>query len=374
MFVYFFTFIVTILISSTIEKTSNKKNMILLSFFLLVFLSFISGVRSINLGFDAKVYINNVFNNISRSTSFSNFMELSSLESGFSILSYILFKINPNINFMLFGYSFITTLFIMLFALREKEKISFTNVMAVYYLTIYLHSFNLIRQCISISIILYAFSLFKDKKYKSSIFWIIVSLFIHDSAIFSLPLFILYAILNEKKKNSTKIVYGLFIILLLICIAAFYEKIILFFYNINLISYKYASYISKFETPDFNVSTIFVKVIWMILIFISLKNRKILKSSYVYILFLVLDFIVTILSIKINPLQRITYYYYYVGLFYFLPNLRSAIKKDKFNKMFINMIIYGNLIIFVLWKTVIGNGYAIYPYRSDIISWLNLFF
>ena len=80
---------------------------------------------------------------------------------------------------------------------------------------------------------------------------------------------------------------------------------------------------------------------------------------------------IKIISIKLHPIYRIGQYYYYIGVLNILPLLKNFIKsKDLVNKKIINFLIYSALIFMFVWLTLLGNGHKVYPYQSDIYTWM----
>lgn len=374
MIIYIITFLVVIVLSKLIERYKKSKISYFIAIVLLLILSIVAGIRSVDMGWDASKYVVSTFYRLDYYNGLIEpFMNETTVEMGFSIYSWFLYKLYPNINFLMFGYSFITTFFIMIFAFREQNKISISKVLIIYYLTLYLVSYNIIRQSISVAIVLVSISLFKDKKKIKALMLFIISLLFHDSAILAIPIYILYIILNKSSSNNIKLRRAIIILIVTLIVSYCYSYIIQMLYNIGLITQKYYNYFLSYDDIDYNLSNIFINIYWLIFscVFIKMDTEKNKFNELIFnIVLFSISLVINVVSIKIHPIYRISYYYYYIGLFNFVPRFNSYIRNDKANRKVGNLLVYGFLLLMFLWMTVLGNGHNIYPYHSDIYIWL----
>ena len=379
MYIYIVGLIITIVLSGIIEKNKikNPKVSIFFSAILLFILSFIAGARSINLGWDASKYVVSTFNRLELyGGNFSQFLDYTTVEKGFSTFSYALYKIHPNINFLLFGYSFITTLLIMMYAFKEKEHVSFSMLMIVYYMVYYLITFNIIRQSISIMIVLLSYSYFSERKYAKSLVLFALALSFHSSTIFTIPIYTLNYVSRKTPTKRKKRLNYFLIISFTILLSLTYEQIASFMASIGLISNKYIGYITNYDRGvDYNLSNIIFNIYWILLGLLFLKS-KLTEEKYTNlsnnIVILVISLIINIVSIKLHPVYRAGFFFYYIGIFSFLPTLNQYISKENItNRKLAKMIVLSAALVIFLWTTILGNAHHIYPYQSDIYTWLS---
>lgn len=380
MITYIVLFILVLLFGKALDKYKNDKLVsFLLAAILILILSLVAGIRSINLGYDASKYVRSTLFRIEYFDTYKEFMANTTVESGFSTFSYLICMISPNLNLMMFCYSLVTSIFIFLFLYNEKDKISLSKGLIIYYLTLYLVSFNIIRQSISVAMVLYSFSMVRKNKKIIPILVLLVAMTFHNSTIFAIPIYVLYfgyKFMDKKKIVWKKKIYITGVVLVLLFILGwFYEPIVLFFYNIGLISQKYVSYLTRFEdTVDLNLGNLLIRVVWLFLGYKYLCSKRIdqetKNNTFMCYVLLLIEFLISLISIKMVPLNRLGYFYYYIGIFYLLPQIHNIYKENIRGKQLLNGTIYFVLIFNFIWRTVLTNSYAVYPYASDIFTWM----
>ena len=374
MITYIVLFVFVLFLSRVIEKNKNNKFGYIFATIFIIVLSTVAGVRSIEMGWDAQKYVISTFFRLNYfNGELRPFLNATTVEIGFSVYSFILYKLCSDINFLMFGYSFLTTLLVTMFAFREKDNIPISKVLIVYYFTLYLISFNIIRQSISTLIILLSVSFYKDKKIISAFLLYIVAILFHNSAVLAIPIYVLFSILKNGDSNSAKIKKGLFVVICVLIICSIYEKLALSLYQAGIISQKYYSYMIEYDRIDYNLSNILINAYWLVFGLLFLKvgtNTKRFNNLIFSVVMLFISLVINIISIKIHPIYRIGYYYYYVGMFNLVPVFSTYVKKDSTNYKLGNYVVYVALILMFLWMTILGNGHNIYPYHSDIIQWL----
>ena len=162
----------------------NKKVGMLLMFILFLVLTF----RGENVGSDTIMYYNNDFN-VDLEFSLTNKFEIS-----FQTISYFISELNLNPRWCLYLLSALTFVFLYLSAKRYNKLFGTSYVCFFYFfflLGFYSLAFNISRQLLAVSILLYAYSfLFENniKKFYFIIYAILASSF-HISSIIFIPLF-----------------------------------------------------------------------------------------------------------------------------------------------------------------------------------------
>lgn len=371
MLIYIILLIITIIFSINIEKYKNNKLGKILAIILLFILSLVAGARTIELGWDAQKYVASTFFRLNYfDGDYSSFMDETTVEYGFSLLSYLLYKIKPDVNLLLFAYSFVTTALIFIFGFIEKKNIKFSNLLIVYFFTLFLVSFNIIRQSIAVGFALVAFSyLKKNKKILCTIFTILTCMF-HSSGIFVLLIYLLYAFIGDEKNKSKRVFKVIILILFTLFFCFLYEYVVKIVYSIGLIPYKYYEYMISFDRIDYNLSNIGVMLYWLIVSCMALKSnpdekykKKILFESLLFFIALAIN----IVSIQVPPIYRMGFYFYYIGLFNFVGSFDLYFKNVPLNGKILKILSSVLLICLFLWITVLANSYNIYPYKSNIL-------
>lgn len=371
--IYILMLIFVIFISTIMHKNKdNKKVVIFLSLVLLVSLSFVAGIRAMELGYDAKQYIPTIFKRLEKYDTFSTFSNGFDFEFLFKVISYFAYKIHPNTISLMFFYSFVTTLFMLLFAYNEKDNLPFNCTLVIYYATLYLYSYNIMRQAIALAIIFYSFSLLRKNKYIKSLLFLIVALLSHDSAFIAVPIFIIKFVTERLDTKAKKTYFLTFTTVFVVALCFMYEDIIYLLNNIGLLPDKFVNYLSTYgdNAIDLNLADTLFKLLCVIISFFVLKMQKLEQDeSYCFLIYALLALMMNIIAFKIYPIYRCGNYYFYLCLFYLFPKIKTLFCEEQ--QKFGNGFMYAIVILFFLWKVILGNAYLIYPYSSDIFKFLH---
>lgn len=160
-----------------IYSNSNRRKEIVCSFLLIMILMLLCGLRGINCGTDNVNYLY-----IFRTHNFESF------EYGF-IASYLLI---PNFQLWLFLYALFT--YVILFYQLKKETLYMCLGVLIYIISttrFFPESFNIIRQALAASIMLWAFICWKHSRKLNAFFGVIFAMLFHTSSIIAIPFFFL---------------------------------------------------------------------------------------------------------------------------------------------------------------------------------------
>ncbi len=336
--------------------------------------SIFAGLRTVELGYDTKLYLLRIYNNINNLniSQFIKYLPNENLEKGFTIYIYLLTRIQHNINFVMFGAQLIVTICFFIFSYHYKNKVSMTIMTFIYGCTLYLFTFNIIRQSISLGFVLLMIISLDKKKKASSIFFFIIALSFHNSTVFAL-IIPLFNFINEKSKmsNKTKFVLYFLGIIATFLTVFFYSQIIKSLYNLGILSYRYFDYINESNTNyrstiDIEYSLLFMKIMIILIGLLYFKAKHISteekNENKKWFIMLIFDLIITFLSFKLANTDRLSWYIYYPALFIFSPRLVNCFKNDKYNKTMANIIICSVFLVYCLEK-LITNQYHICPYK-----------
>lgn len=381
--IYILCFILTPLLIYFAEKQLKKEKKIsgyILLFLAILIPSLVAGLRSLNVGRDIGTYVTPAIKN-ALSMNFADYMKSylnfgGDLESGYRILIYICSHISSSPNFSLFVIQFLTMLFVVLFAYKNREKMNMTFVMIVYMLTCYCTSLNYMRQNLAIAIILLSVCFFEKKKYIKTLLLFLLAFSFHKISIVALLIYFFIWLTNLKipQKRKTLIYYLVFISMILATI--FYSKIVYFFTNvISILPEKYYKYTTFYFGTDESrsLSEYLYKIFWIVAAFIYKKfvNKEENPINIDLTLFLLFtDFLTLVIAYQITNASRVGLYFYYLGLFYIIPNFNKIFKNNKTRKL-ISLACIAIMFMYWIWVFVIYKWCETFPYTSDIIKFLH---
>lgn len=348
--IYFFTFLVSIFISSFYKKTNNKviqKIIILLSIAPPIFIATIR----YNVGIDFFGYYESYVKIQSKCQSLTGILEYyqEPLHVIINIIAYKLFN-------SYYGFLFIASFLVMIFTfkgiLNFKRYISISLAYFIFLTTMYHVSFNGTRQVIAALIIFYAYKYIINRDLKKYIIFVIIAGLFHKSAYICM---FLYWVWYDEGKNENK--YYLKLMIFTIAIPIMTKIIYYLCIKFNI----YVKYFSKYEV----ITTYgFILYIIPMLVIIYLNRKNLSKDNKS-----LQKFFTRIYMLQI-PLQLIGNYIPYADRLslYAMPAqiillpifLSRLLVNKKINKLLIiSWYILYYIIMFILLKS---NG--VYPYQT----------
>ena len=277
-------------------------------------LCFLAGVRDLKVGTDIHYYFYQIFYDFTN-TEISIIEEFSrtGVDIGFILLVYI-GKIFNNVNISMFIVEFAVLAPIYIFAYRNRKKYSITFIILIYCLTMYVRSFNLMRQSISISLLILSMDYLKDKHIKKSIMCFILALLMHKTAIVGLIVYFIIYIRNTKGETKLKniiIIYIVFILSILIL-----EPFLV------LIGSKYVRYLNNsIDNNVFSILRLLKKMIWIFIAGISYyisrkqKKQEIKNELFVAFNIFIIDFFIALIAIKAPGLRKSHILFYNICIY-----------------------------------------------------------
>lgn len=362
--VFFISYFFALIGENFIKKTKNRIGICSLGLSLIL-LCIVAGVRDLSIGTDIYIYFYYIFNNLAnKGMSLIYEFQNSNVEMGFVILVYLgsLFK---NVNFAMFLIELCVGLPIYIYAYKQKDKHSISFIIAIFILTMYVRSFNLMRQSIAMSIIILATYYFDNKKYKMTFFLTVLAILMHTSAMISVLIYIFIEISKTKKDN--KIILFITVYAGLIIFVIGFEPILSTFLP------RYARYLGRDSEASLTVIRIVKKLFWIILAIVNLRFAKFAdkdrhEKAFLSLNLFITELILSILSIKVSNAGRIGYYFLNLGYIVLCPNLQLVCKHKRFAKICLICI------LFTFWYNmtgVVNSGDQTYPYISNILTFLN---
>jgi len=327
MLIYILLPLLNIILYFFLSKKEKGRKIYLIT--ILTVLMLLSSFRSKQIGADYSVYVN-VFENISKHISSYP------MEKGYLILNYLVSIFTSNyVVFSLVINSIIFSVFYKFIKDNVDEKY-YVWIMSMFILNPYLYiqsTFNIIRQMLSICIILYGIKFLNEKKYIHFVLSIILASQFHSMGYIYLSLLLIKLIKWDEKK------FYLISIGSLVMNILGENNVILQFLS-SLLGYgKYNGY--KDTMFNFPIYILFIFAVVILLI----KNYKKIKTNEKEKLFL--DTYIISLSLLPIFITNDIMYRVHIGLvFMSLPAIPIILKylKDKSKK--VNFIVKGGFILY----------------------------
>ena len=350
-FIYFGLVILSLL-NSMVSKYVDLNLKRILAFILLFLITFVVGLRSVNVGSDTISYFNSFnfirYENIGnfRNLLNNNFLGSERLEPGFVYLNKFLNSITSNPQILLFLESVLLYWSICL----NISHLSLNPSLSVFFVLtggIFITSMNLLRQYMALALCFLGYYFWTKSEKKRALFIIILAaICFHRTAIFFLILFLT----DKIKFNKKSLAIGGLIAL----------GSILLFNPIMQIIYKvfpyYASYSNKLD--DFGSGKIFVIfniLLCMLTLIVGLYCKKVGRFDSVFtfdrwneLSFMILiSIIITAFSWNFTQADRISQYFRAFMIIY-IPNCIYMIKNKKIVQ---GVLLISYVVIFVSYFT-----------------------
>lgn len=368
--IYILIFLASSFLLYLAEKKCNRHLSKILVIFGVLLPAVLAGLRDSGIGTDVEVYGVYAYNQAFNSTSFwGYFSNASTSEIGYYFLTYMVSRFFKDYHWGLFAYSLFTQLFVYSGFSRYKKQMN-TQVwfgMLLYYFTLYNYSLNLMRQSIAFAIVFYASSFLMEKKYKSFVLLIVLSMLFHTSALVGFVLLPMYLILQQGRNINEKkqIVQGIVFIVVLVFVLISMNQIIQKLVNLGLVRETYLLYLSggKYSVSSGSVSIflIFPDLVFIVLTILNYKRLE--KRNCNALLFLMISLIVIIsdfIPLYARYMERIGFYFIPLQLVN-VDNMSFCVAK-KSRKIWYVLIL---IMLGVVWyREFIVLGYAeTYPYK-----------
>lgn len=370
---YIVLFSLILLLSYFYEKRINKKMSFILFYSILIILSLFAAIRNDEIGRDIITYVK-PYSLWMKNMSLFEFLKIGNIEVGYKVLNYIIMIIFNDYHYIMFFVEFIISFgfFKYIKRLKEKYNVSFVLGTFLFLFLVFNDSLVMMRQMISVALILNSFEYLNEKKFLPTFLLFITSFCFHKTSIIALLGYLIILINNNEKSNvKYKNIIYFFIIFVLAFIGIFYKQflevlsIVPYFNKINY--YLYSDY--NLNTAIISKSILIFKIIWVFASYIYLKSKNSDKNKYIYFMYSIIDLVIYLSSLKMIPLMRFGLYFSYPSLFILSSKIKDVFKKDYFNKLVLNICIIFIVLFNWIFNYVINNTSSnTIPYKSDIIS------
>lgn len=373
---FIFTPIFTYLAEKRFRKSSKRDRFIGLLYSIIAILipAIIAGVRDTTVGRDIGVYVTPVIEKAS-TLNFWNYITTADNEIGYALIMYFITLFTTNVHFSLFIIQLITILFIYLFAYKKREELPMWIVLLIYLLTWYCISYTMMRQSIAVAIIIFSTIYFTKRKYFKTLLLFLLAMSFHITAVLGLVVYaIIYIYSGRFSKKATIVITSIILVGLLVA-TLFYEDLLYILTNvIKILPDRFYFYAQEYTAGKLytNYSELLYKVFWLIAAaFYMFKMRKCKSDAAKLFMLLLVDFATFIVSLKIVNIGRAGYYFFYIALFYLIPNILNLYNKKKKMKILAGSVMILAMCVFWYWKFPVNSYSDTYPYTSSILTFLN---
>lgn len=363
---YVLVFIVATFFNLMCEKLFFKKNSQkkLIPFILILFsifsLCFVAAVRDLSVGTDIYVYVTRLYNVSLNYTNIFSYLKNCNSDLLFALVVY-LGSLTKNINIVLFLIQLVGLIPIYMYAYKVRDKFSFSLNILIYLLTMYCVSFNLMRQSIAISFCILSYYYYdEDNKKKGLLLLLLTAALFHKTALIFLFAFIINSIVKSDNKDRY---FFIFVLIMGMLIVSFFMKDI-----VSISSYSDYLYL---DSREFSMGSIIKRLFWIFLVLLGFRVSKEKKSKDKFIIsmiFLLISLFTTITSFSIPGTGRLGFYFTDVAYFLFMFDIPKCFKQKKP----VTLLIFTALIgLWWISTAVPSDSSRVYPYKSDIINFLN---
>ena len=320
---YLITYAIVLILTAYAQATynKNKKMSYLISFICILLLSTFAALRGLNVGKDISVYGTKIFDLANDYENLIDYIGTGKAEIGYMLINFIVSRIFGNIHALFFLLEFFNIACIYRIAYRDRNNGTFIFYILTYLLLWNNASFNIIRQSISMIIILYSYTFLEQKKIKHYIASVAIAFLFHKSSIIALinPLL---SKLTDDKKIKTRYLAALSIVYVILIINI---RSIMSFLITVFPTFKY--YYNYLDRPG-NFSLAYFLTICLILIttvvFSKYMNEKKNCNLLTCSVFLFTLLYTTSLSFEYGYRIAYPFILYYV---YLIPRIDNSLEK-----------------------------------------------
>lgn len=297
------------------------------------------------------------------STSVTRWVEM---EKGFLLLNQVFRKFGVPVEFFFIFISFLTNFFALLSIDKLRDYINVYVASFVYFTTIYFQSFNIIRQTLAVSICLYAYVLFMDKKYIASVILILIAAQIHRTAYLCLVIIIAGILFKGRKSKWTIGIVMLMLLILVMHRNSFGNLVLALTHN-----QYYAGYILRDSGSSSSFITYYLKISPVLIIsFLNWKNYRSNPKFLVLFGLMLMGYILSSLGVYTSTeVNRIGLYFTALNIIIMGYCANNNITFDHLKILLDKRVITTLIIIYFFCTMIFGifiqKNNQIVPYRSN---------
>ena len=330
----------------------------------------LAGVRDLNVGTDIATYGEWLFRGAKRQNNFLNYQKIyKEIDILFLMMTYIMSKMFSDSHWLYFVIALLQYCFTFWGITYYRNKVSVTFSWFIFLLLFYGDTLNAMRQFIAIAISFWAFQYGIKKEYKKYLFFMLIAVLFHNTAIISLGIYIIYLLIEKGNTMAAKAA----VILGALLLAMFYSYVLEFLVNIGVLNARFEHYL--YGEIGFQLNPIFIRAPFIVAILLwyyrfkyhqDLKIKALKKNEADFlVIILILELLTAEMRAVIPALYRVSFYFGYYKIIAYSRLVSVSSKKNK-------RILKSGLIIFliILWiyQNVYQGNNEIYPYTSKILG------
>lgn len=332
---------------------------------------YIAAVRSSTIGYDVTLYGDYLFEMAQKYTSFFKFNNTFSFEVLFQALAYFSAKFgNKQVYYFLIQLFTIGPIYASL--RRETKKYSWLGLL-IYFFWLFPFSLNIMRQSISIGLLIWGYSFLKEEKTYKYIILVLVSMGFHSMGIIGIIIYCIHyvTVCNQtssrfrKKVNSYSNVTKLMITTFTIVTVLFSQNII---YLISTATGRYANFALDTTRSTAGFDIIYLAIVLLIegvLIYLIPEKTDKEHSFFIFVIFI---------GLVLYQLQMISSQMYRVGTIltsYMILGVPKALaraeKSNKIKTLIIGCVLL--ILLFYFYNYIVRRGWhSVFPYQSEILG------
>ena len=380
MIIYLIVFFFSVLFTRLAERSivSNKKHFFTFSVLAVSLPVLLGGFRDDSIGTDTGGYVSWVWSIVSRCSDWKSFLHLyhggyfADIEFGYLTVNFIARLFGDDVHIVYFLTSLLTILPIYLAIYHNRDKAPMWLSMAIFLLSYYNLSLNLVRQSIALSFCIYAFRYVEKKQWMKLAVVVVVILSFHNTGFSFIPAILLY-LLMERLHWKGKIIFSLISFVILSIAFKYIDILLLAFVNYGLLPEKFLRYQVDEMTGFLSRSNFIIYIIESALILMAMMYQKTTNMRSRLFSYFTLKSI-GVYSFTLSTLSmwafRISYYFNFPADCLFLPSALNSLRRNgKINTYRLWVAILLLLLLFNwCFNIVIKNANETYPYKSSILG------
>lgn len=364
MLIYFLVFITSVFF----YRLGVKKDKINY-FFILISIcipSFLAACRDPEIGRDINLYVLPIWESAVSSYDLSQFIFLNiNNEILYLLLNYFISRFTSEFSVYLFIHQAILMSLIVMTSLKVRHSIKSDFVLIFYFFYLYNTTFSMMRQSLSVLLVLY-FSLnvfYLNPKFSllKNYLGTFVALLAHNSAVFAFLLYPLKKIINFY--SNKKIALFIIVTVVFFIIYLLYNVLLSYLIGTGILSMKYENYLDQTEFSSHKIDLLCFVIITIAIFFFTTKNNRIIDKFNYTLFLLIISFYLTALGNIVEVANRVAYYFV-MPLLYLLP----MISKHKSEIFKIKIVIIFLLIVRFVYLALSTGLADTIPYRSNILG------
>lgn len=287
-------------------------------------------------------------------------MNRESLDIGYKFINLIVIKLGGNFQVVLFISSILTLFIFRKAILIYRNQINIGVASFVFMLMYYQPSFNIMRQIMAASIVLYAFHYIELQKPIKFVAWVIIATLFHKTAIIILPFYIFMNLLSNRK---WKILFFVFYAITIYIVFNF-DKLTPLAYLIDSNGY-YANYLKRVSSFNISIGFLIRTVPYIVSVVLMWEKIRGNRTLYLYLNSFLLGSIMRIIVYMTQFDADRVAVYFLMSQVIFIPYLFKY-RKQGWKNYIGAMLLMGTTII--LWYFDF-----IYMGRNETVPYITIF-